>query len=129
MLGRARRVPVAIGRPFAECQCGAYVERAPFNEWDLLSPRVKLGFVGKEVALAVSFGLLPALLYLLFARLSGGGYETKRALMLVAAGLLGFGAFRLSRVGREIGRSRQRLGDPMYLAKLAEFGMASQARQ
>lgn len=125
VVGTARRDRPAIGRPFAECpRCGGFVSRAPYEEWALMKPGTRLAFVASKGTFALALGLLPALALGLFAAFGGG--ESIERMTLVAVAVLGAVAsavVRFALLSREVRRSQSRMADPMYRAKLAEFGM------
>ena len=119
--------PVRIGRPFLECvDCGTLTPCPAFDEWSLMSARDRLRLVGSGAAYAIALGLLPALLYALVGIVRGSAAPPLHLVLAAALGVAlatGIWAARLADVVR---RSRRRMTDPMYLAKLAEFGMQAQ---
>ena len=129
VVGTARRDRPAIGRPFAECpRCGAYVSRAPFEEWALMGPGTRLGLVASQGTLAFAVGLIPAVALGLAGLVRQGGTGDRLTLVAVAGlGIAAAVAVWLALLSRHVRRSQRRMGDPMYRAKLAEFGMQSSA--
>jgi len=117
-----------VGPPFEHCPaCGELTARPGYNEWALLGPSVRLGHLLRRTLRAASFGVLPVLLYLGF-NLSGGlAVDLLVVLALSALGLGAAGTWVVTRTAGEIARSRRRMTDPMYLAKLAKFAKSSTA--
>jgi hypothetical protein len=129
LVGHVPRVRVAVGCPFQECPgCGALVPRATVNEWDFLGVGARARFGLERLAWAVSLALLPLLLYLVAARLLGWPSGPWTLGLLLLTGILVLGAPPALHGLRSVRRSRRRLGDPMYRAKLVEFERSNLAR-
>lgn len=120
-----------IEKPFAQCgECGTFVARAGAQEWDLLPASTRLGWLARIGAWALLGALLAALALLGSARARGARPSPREAALWLALGAAGAGALSASRLARAIRRSRRRLADPMYRAKLIEFELAAErARQ
>ena len=99
------------------------------NEWDLLKSRQKLGHLTRHAFVALTMGLVPPLVYFAAGLGSGRGWQLRYVLLLLAAGWVLAGAWQGSRLAAMIRRSRRRMGDPMYLAKLVEYEMATISRR
>jgi len=121
LLGSSSKKKLSIGTPFLECACGTFAARPPFSEWDMLDPPTKLSFLGRGLVWFLS-GMIPGLLYALTAVVRGRGYSVSAFLIAVAAGALLAGGGWAVRAALHIRRSRRRMGDPMYRAKLVEYG-------
>jgi len=125
VVGRSRRTRTPIGKPFVVCStCDTFVPCAPFNEWDFLDGNTKarlLMTVGLQVLV---FGVIPGLVYGVGEVLLRGDYDLRILLVVLAVGLLGVGLVRGAAFSAQVGRSRRRVADPMYRAKLVEFGRA-----
>jgi hypothetical protein len=122
VLGRLPRRP-AIGRVFEECpRCRTLVRRPTVQEWDLLQSREKLWWMIDRVVPPLVLGLVPA----------GACWATKREgdgralLLLAVAGLVVGSVAALARVRGAVRRSRRRMADPMYRARLIELGRRPQ---
>jgi len=124
LLGSTTRRAVTIGAPFVECGCGTYAPRPPFSEWDMLDSRAKVNVLGRGAVWLLS-GMIPGLLYALGSILLDRSYSILGFLGAVGAGALLATAAWSTRLLGEIRRSRRRMGDPMYRAKLVEFGTQS----
>jgi hypothetical protein len=127
-IGHVPAARVAIGSPFQECaSCGALVSRAPVNEWDFLDPGSRARYGLEHAVRALTAAALPALLYVGFARFTG-----REVLVwgLVTAALFGvlLAIPFAAHVVASVRRSRRRLADPMYLAKLMAFERENVAR-
>ncbi len=123
VLSRVRQARVVIGSPFQECpRCGAFVPRESFSEWDVLGTSAKARYLAEGLALFLALGALPGLIYLLAALVQGKEYDWRVLVGLLVAGSLLVGALPVIGLVRTVKRSRQRLADPMYRAKLVEFG-------
>lgn len=122
-----RRPPSApsIGKPFHTCECGALVGRAGANEWDLLRPRAKLAFLGRRFGFAAAAGLVPIVVRLVAAQVGGTPASALEALVWLAAGEVAALAWEGSRLSSAIGRSRRRMSDPMYRARLVEYELST----
>ena len=115
---RARR----IGRPFGSCgTCGRLAPSPGLFEWDGGAPGDKLAVTLRFAGLGLIVGGMLGAAALLAAQLSG----REVAGLWFAAVLVGFPligtAFGLGALGKRVAASRQRMGDPMYRAKLMEF--------
>lgn len=118
----------AIDKPFFECLgCGAFVPRPGANEWDLLPRAERLRHVTRATGLALATGVVFGCAYLAFALGQGRGWQLAEAVVFVAAGAAVGGFAAGSRLLTAIQRSRRRLGDPMYRARLIEFEMETLA--
>lgn len=116
--------PVRFGRPFLECpDCGALTPCAAFDEWSLMSASDRARLVGSGAAYALALGLLPALLYALVGILRGAAAPPLHLVLAATIGVALVAGIWAARLSEAIRRSRRRMSDPMYLAKLAEFGM------
>jgi hypothetical protein len=114
----------AIDKPFFEgLGCGAFVARPGANEWDLLPRTQRLRHVTRATAVALVTGVVFGLAYLAFAFGQGAGWRPREALVFVGAGAAVGGFAVGSRLLSAIQRSRRRLDDPMYRARLIEFEM------
>ena len=87
----------------------------------MLDPPTKLNFLGRGLIWFLS-GMIPGLLYALVAVLLGRSYLMLGFLVAVSAGGVVAGGLWLTLASGDIRRSRRRMGDPMYRAKLMEFG-------
>ena len=118
-----KRRPIVVGRPFVECSdCGALTTRDGYDEWLTMSFQRKAQLVGTGLAFALALGVLPALVY---GFTTMGESEDLVLLVLGGVGILAaVGAWGARLVGT-VRRSQRRMTDPMYLAKLARFGMSS----
>jgi hypothetical protein len=118
----------AIDKPFFECLgCGAFVPRPGANEWDLLPRGERARHVTRATAIALATGVAFGLAYVAFALGQGRGWQPAEALVFVGAGVAVGGFAVGSRLVAAIQRSRRRLGDPMYRARLIEFEMGTAA--
>jgi hypothetical protein len=125
---RATRGRPAIDKPFVECRgCGAFVRRAGVNEWDLLPHAERLRHVGRAARVALLSGLGLGLAQLVFVLGQGRGWRLGEAAIACAVGTLVAGAWLGVRLAGAIRRSRRRLGDPMYRARLVEFELRAPA--
>jgi hypothetical protein len=128
VLGRTARVHVSVGRPFEECpRCRALAARPATNEWDLLGPGEKAYWLADRVAPFFVLGLVPALGYWMFAFREGSG-ELPMLVALLCAGPILAGMLPLSTALQSIRRSRGRMADPMYRARLIEFSRRASPR-
>lgn len=92
----------------------------------MLDSTAKVNFLGRGTVWFLS-GMIPGLLYALGSILLDRPFAKLWFLVAVGAGaLLAAGTFGSS-LSKEIRRSRRRMGDPMYRAKLVEYG--TQARR
>ncbi len=129
LVGHVPDVRVAIGSPFQDCPgCGALVSRAPMNEWDFLAVGARARYGFERAAWSLALALLPALLYLVGARLLGRATDPWILGAALALGLFGLGIHPALQGMRSVRRSRRRLADPMYRAKLMQFERSNLAR-
>lgn len=127
VLPQSRRVRATVGPPFEECsKCHALVSRPFTNEWDLLGPGRKALCIVDRVAPFVVLGLVPGLAYWAFAFREGRD-DPNLLLALLCAGPVLVALLPLSAALRAIRRSRARMADPMYRARLIEFGRRAPA--
>lgn len=101
VVGSSRRTHPASGRPFSE--------------------RPK--YSASRAAFALALGLLPALVFALGAIGSGHGVGRLTLLSCASVGLVVGAGVWLARLMGEVRRSRKRVADPMYRARLMEFEM------
>ncbi len=130
--GRMRRVRAAIGAPFERCAaCGTFVSRAPFQEWDLWRAGARAAYLFEKGAFALALGSLPGLAYLLTATVRRQALDLGVALALFGGGALLAAFISGSALASAVRRSRARMSDPMYRARMVEFGRrdASAARE
>jgi hypothetical protein len=122
VLGLCRRLRVTVGRPFEECpKCRAFVGRPSTNEWDLLGPGGKILWFAELLAPFLALGLVPALAYWALAFRDGSGDQRILVALLCASPAVIL-MLPLAHALRAIRRSRARMADPMYRARLIEFG-------
>ena len=122
----ARGARPPIGPPFSVCTgCSEFISRPLFNEWALLSLSTQLGQLALAGVRIFVFGTVPAVLYAGFMLSAGEAVDPGAATLVVALGVTAAGAWVGFRSVDEITRSRRRMTDPMYLARLAEFAKAS----
>jgi len=121
VLGRFRRARLAVGCPFLECpRCHAYAERPATNEWALLGPGERAFWLADRLAPFLVVGLVPALAYWALVLRDGRG-DPRTWIALLCAGPFLVACLPLSSALGIIRRSRTRMGDPMYRARLIEF--------
>ena len=119
-----------IEKPFDQCaSCGAFVACLGANEWELLRLGEKTGHIARHAFRAVAFGLVPAVVQLLVTVVGGEGWQATETLVWLAAGLVGAGAIEGARLGSRIQRSRRRMSDPMYLARLVKYELGTATRR
>ena len=119
---RCRRFRWTVGRPFEECpKCRTLVGRPSSHEWDLLGPGGKVSWIADLSTPFLVVGLVPALAYWVLVFRDGRG-DLGVLVTLLCAGLTILALLPLSRALRAIRRSRARMADPMYRARLLEFG-------
>jgi hypothetical protein len=129
------RLPVAprgpsIGKPFAQCAgCEALVAREGAHEWDLLPAAARLAHLGRAAGRALAAGLGAAAAQAAGALGTGSGWRPGTTLAWLGAGLALGALVEGTRLTRAIRRSRRRLSDPMYRAKLVEHELATSARR
>ena len=121
LLGSTTHRKLTLGAPFLECTCGTFAARPPFCEWDMLEPPGKANFLGRGVVWLLS-GMIPGLLYALGSILLERPYSMLVFLIGVGVGALVAGGVWLASASQEIRRSRRRMRDLMYRAKLVEYG-------
>ncbi|MFT5051215.1 MAG: hypothetical protein ACI8QZ_002625 [Chlamydiales bacterium] len=123
----ARVVPdaqrrVTPGKPFEECPgCDARVARGFYSEWDTMSAGVKARNVGHCLFWAVLIGLLTGSTYTLWTMVLGDGADRMQVAIAFALGFLVSGSWRAYWLAEAIQRSRRRMSDPMYTARLVKF--------
>jgi len=119
-LSRIRSTGMVIGSPFQECpRCGAFVERNRCREWDLFDVAAKTGYFLGSLGAWLALGLLPGLIYLL---VRGRDFDPRWLALALVAGPLFAAAIPALGLAQRVRRSRARMSDPMYRAKLLEFG-------
>jgi hypothetical protein len=120
----------SIHEPLGQCaNCGGLVIRQGTNEWDLMKGGQRVAHLVRHAFLALTMGLALPLLYLAVEVGSGRSWQLRYALLSLGAGWILAGAWQGSRLAAKIQRSRRRMGDPMYLAKLVEYEMAATSRR
>ena len=120
----------SIDGPLQPCpRCGGIVLRDGSNEWDLLGSGKKTAIVARRAFAALTIGLIGPLAYLGAAVSSGRDWQPRYALLSLAIGWVLAGSWQASSLLARIRRSRRRMGDPMYLAKLVESEMAAITRR
>ena len=122
VLARVRSTRTAVGRPFEECRtCRTFVGRPATNEWALMGAGRRALWVVDRVAPYLVIGLVPAALYwALYVRLGEG--DARVLMALLAAGPPVLAALPAWTARLAIRRSHARMSDPMYRARLVEFG-------
>ena len=119
-VGRVRR-RLTVGSPFEECpKCRALVGRPSTKEWDLLRAGEKLGWFVDRAAPFLVLGIAPGLAYPWLVSPEEHA-DPWILIALLCAGPLLLGSIALSGTQRIIRRSRSRMADPMYRARLVEF--------
>ncbi len=127
LVAESRRTRPAIGPPFKSCPgCGGIVPRPPYQEWVFLGAVERLTCVGLPAGIAIALGLLPALVYGAVGLALPRGRDPVWLLLVAVAGLVVALAIWSTRLTRDVRRSRRRMADPMYRAKLVEFEIAAQ---
>jgi hypothetical protein len=120
-LGRARAARIRVAPPFEECpRCRALIESPGAREWSVLPPVQRLGWLGSRLAPWATVLALPALAYGALG-FHGQPGELRTLLGLSACAALLFLALPVPATLRIIRRSRIRMADPMYCARLVEF--------
>lgn len=120
----------SIDKPLQQCaSCAGIVLRPGANEWDLLRTSQKLGYVAHYAFVALVMGPVLPLVHLAAELGAGGSWQAEHSLMWLAAGWVLAGVWQGSRLLTRIRHSRRRMGDPMYLAKLVEYGIAEASRR
>ena len=128
VVGRSRITRTPIGKPFVVCStCDTFVPCEPFNEWDFLDGNAKARLLMVVGLQTLVFGVIPALLYGVADVALRGDYDVRILLLALAAGLLGVALVRGAAFSAQVARSRRRVADPMYRAKLVEFGRGENA--
>lgn len=123
-LGRTARGRVSVDRPFEECpRCRVVVARPGAGEWDLLAPPRRLEWIAERLAPPLVLGAAPGLALLAWQPDDGGAREGwfERPLVVLAIGLVLGLVAGWTRVQGRIRRSRARMNDPMYRARLVAF--------
>jgi hypothetical protein len=119
-----------IGRPFVICSsCQIVVPCEPFNEWDFIEPNTKMRYLLTVLGQAFVFGLIPGLLYGVVDVIVRGDFDPLILAGALAGGLILVGGLRLAVWSSALRRSQRRVMDPMYQAKIVEFGMGGRAGQ
>ncbi len=126
LAGTARHRRASVGIPFCVCgSCGAYIAREPYDEWALMGVGKRLELLGSGIGFSGALGLVPALGYACVRMLGREPVELEVLAVVAGSGfVLAVGAW-CTRFAGLVRRSRRRMSDPMYQAKLVEFGMAS----
>ena len=88
-----------------------------------MAPAARLSYVGTKATFALALGLLPALLFGLYSIATGADAGRGALLGLALGGTLLSLGLRLALLAGDIRRSRIRMSDPMYRAKLVRFEM------
>ncbi len=128
VVGRSRVTRTPIGKPFVVCwTCEAFVPCGPFNEWGFLDPPTKLRYLATVGLQAFVFGVIPGLLYGVGDVVLRGDYDMRIFLIVLGAGLLVIAGLRFLEFSWHVRRSQRRVADPMYRAKLVEFGIGARA--
>ena len=127
---RVGSVRPSIDEPLEQCAaCGSVVVRQGVNEWDLLKPGQKAGHLARHAVGALIVGMALALVPLTAVLGTGRSWGPGDALLWLAGGWILAGIWESSRLAARIRRSRRRMGDPMYLAKLVEYEIAATSRR
>lgn len=87
----------------------------------MLDPPTKVQYVGRGMIWILT-GTIPGLLFALVATVLQRSYDFLSFLVVVGVGALLSGGTWAALLSQEIRRSRRRMGDPMYRAKLVDFG-------
>ena len=124
VLGRTRHTRATVGRPFDECpRCHVFVSRAPYNEWALMSSADKAGILGLQGCVALSLGLAPAAIAGVVGLLARRELDTLTLLIVAGIGLLVALTSWMARLTSTLRRSRRRMTDPMFQARLVQFAI------
>ena len=116
-----------VGKPFLTCpSCGTHVPRPRFDEWTLMSRSVRLGILARTAVRGLVLGLAPAVVLGLVGIAAGRTASSRATLAAlgIAGAVVGL-AVAMALLGNELGRSRRRMSDPLYRARLVEFGIRS----
>ena len=115
----------SIERPLQQCAgCGGFVIRPGATEWDFLKLGEKVGHVARHTFAALTGGLALPLAHAAIEFGAGRAWQPRDLLLWLAAGWALAGTWAGSRLVAKIRRSRRRMRDPMYLAKLVEHEIA-----
>jgi len=122
-----RGAPTRIGPPFEECpRCRALIPRPGALEWDLLGPRGRLRWtLARLLPWSLALGL-PVLGYGLLGYRGEPG-QARTLAGLGACALVLFLALPVPALRRIVRRSRLRMSDPMYRARLVAFERRAEA--
>ncbi len=117
---------MALGPPFLECpSCKGFVNHEPFEEWSSMGARKRFTWVGTSLAVAVSLGILPLLACGLADIISRERTSPRTLLFIGGTGLFVALAITYANLHQRIRRSRRRMSDPMYRAKLVKYQMSA----
>jgi len=117
-----------VGSPFQECpKCRSHVSRPATNEWALLGAGQKVYWLGVRILPFALIGLVPALVYWQ-TTFRGGDGQLPVLVALLAAGPVLLAYLPLANALHSIRRSRARMADPMYRARLIAFGRQAPGR-
>jgi len=113
---------VTPGKPFDECpSCGARVATGPFSEWDTMPASLKFNNIVNGLRWALLIGLLSGSVYTLWAMIIGDGASRLSVAIAFSLGFVVSGSWRGVWLVEAIQRSRRRMSDPMYTARLVKF--------
>ena len=117
----------SVGEPLRQCpSCGRVVLRDGVNEWDLLPVSRRAGLVAHHALIAFAVGRCGPVVGWVVARELGRPWGGWDAMLAVAVGLaLGRAVRQGFRLSGTIRRSRSRMADPMYVARLIEHQLAA----
>ena len=119
-----------IDKPFDPCPgCGAFVARRGANEWDLLRLGERSGHIARHTLRTLMLGLAPALVHLVTTLVQGSPWHAVESLLWLAGGWVVAGCYEGSRLTSRIQRSRRRMADPMYRARLVKYEIEAAARR
>jgi hypothetical protein len=122
------RRAATVGRPFDECSsCGSFVTRDGFNEWDLMSAAARTRCLFGVAVTALLVGVAVAIVATLLSRALDRALEPAAVIGILAVGVGLAGAWLTSRLSQAVRRSRSRMSDPMYRARLVEYELAMQS--
>lgn len=122
LLEQARRSRAGIGKPFEECSaCGDYVPMQGTDEWELMPVTSRLRCLVHTVVTTLMLAIFPGLAYALYTVAADIELRVQLVLGWCAFGLAGAAYLRGTSLSTAIRRSRGRLEDPMYRARLIEF--------
>jgi len=86
-----------------------------------MSGQAKVQYVSTAVVRSLVFGVVPSVVYTGLDLALGRGLNWKVVALVAVLGVAGTGAWLFARSAEEIRRSRRRMTDPMYRARLIEF--------